>query len=146
MASRFRNAQKLWKYILYTDAVPSYSRCYTVFPVFTDTSVKIRRFRWNVFSHSPARTPLGWGGAYEIRNFCFQSPSPRHTGFDLNCSTPPLWWLTGLHFWWGSLNVKVDKTYRYCCHFYSQWCNFYSWWWNLEVVSCVYLCKFCHWL
>ena len=45
--------------------------------------------------------------------------------------------------WW-SLSVKVDKIYRCCHHFYSRWHNFYSQWWYLQVLFCVYLCKFCH--
>ena len=43
-----------------------------------------------------------------------------------------------------NLDCKGDETYRCCFHFYSQWHNFYSWWWNLQALSCVYLCKLHH--
>ena len=47
-----------------------------------------------------------------------------HTKSDFN-HHPLLWWLTGLRFWWWSLTVKVDKTYRCYHHFYGWWRNFY---------------------
>ena len=61
-------------------------------------------------------TPWG-GGVTEIRNFCFQPPPGAYWVWFQ--SPPTLWWLTGLWFRWWSLTVKVDKTYRCCCHFYS---------------------------
>ena len=92
------------------------------FPVSVGTLISTKALccRWNVFSRPDFLCRGGGGGggsgcSYEIRNFCFQSP-PGHTN---SISMPPLWWLTGLQFWWQSPIVKVDKTCRRCCHFYS---------------------------
>ena len=85
----------------------------------------------------PVRPP----GRMKSEIAVFNHP-PGRTGSDFN--RPLLWWLTGLRFWQWSPTVKVDKTYRCCHHFYSRWRNFYSRWWNLQALSCVYLCKFHH--
>ena len=54
---------------------------------------------------------------------------------------PPLVTVTGL---WLTSTVKVDKTYRCCCHFYSRWRNFYSLWRNLHGYTQDSACKFHH--
>ena len=102
--------------------------------------VPVKRFQSPI--PTPSRPRVRPGGWLKSEISVFNHPPPGI--LSLISITPLLWWLTRLRFSQWSLTVKVDKTYRCCHHFYSQWCNFYSWWWNLQVLSCVYLCKFHH--
>ena len=98
------------------------------------SKLPMNRFQSSWFQSPPGRTK----SEIPVLN---NPPPPRAYKIDFN-HPPSLWWLTGLQFWWWWLTVKVGKTHRHCCQFYSQWHNFYSQWRNLQALSCVYLLSF----